>query len=1061
MTGDRSRLRNFVKKFIGTVRFGNDHFGAIMGYGDYVIGDSVISRVYYVEGLGHNFWFFSVDSENIGRTGNQRLDIVISLMMVTELMAPVQVSSGQAPILLSPDTISSGLVSNLMKGIQFAAGLQHEPSEASHIWGKYHTWNSISNPLNLSKHIENGLSLNLLINHWGIPSRTGYHMKQLATDALWCFYNSVLSNVEPKNFQSAATEDCWFQAMQDEIHEFDRLDVWELVPPPDKVNEVKSYGPPTGRFVDPERQPHGLSSDETTLTGPTKKHLEAVYNGSFGISKDPSICVFGIPERHRHGLTEYADADHAGCQDTRRSTSGSAQFLGDKLVSWSSKKQTSTSISSTEAEYIAIIIGLKKHIDIRIIYISDKWKKEWLSCIFVKTEYQLAAIFSKALAKRMRTIRSLLSRLRHEVYEAGGTGETLKRLQDDQDVYYDAYLENKVAQHTTRQVPGKGKEKVGEVKQPKFLLNLNHSKKEELGTTVYLQGHTPVQCISRPRDFPLFYAETMITLGSDTESEKIAFMWIEGRRIMAPGTVMKAKAGPNPDDTNIAESSTLPTTSDFAGTKTLNYRMLRSPSTVVYDQAESIWHRHYSARPLLSPLKIDISSDRSRVRTSFSPMFIGLYKPPQSHLQQQQQQLFTTTQFQQSSSVVVLISAMGELEQHISDRVDEIKSGNLPPLRARFKDIPTSDMKEILLSTHVGRRTTTREMLKRISYDALQASIPSLYEDGTLMMIKAQVGTNDGRRQDRPLQNLLVDISIIQICPCQQTLGSALEVEHMSLYMKARTCSKPGIMAWGKKPIFGLIKWMMHSSGYTSASRFHRDVNNAGHITISTRTVFFNKDLDEYLLPIWSQKCGRRPCHSQDEGSAYYPDVGLEQLVLTHDQFWIAGNLQANGHCSYVWVSLIGGLTTDFTIDDLSERRTAAAVRTHMRILMQTRYGVQMTCGSMKYTKFSDGTLQTVLTKHWDYAFQEFQSSGTKSGIEHRFWSKKDVAGSKELHFRYPETVKTRTYLSDWRALWVEILLKMNLPDHRSVLTDPEDQAKMEMETPRSSGVNSPPNAHT
>ncbi|GJW50391.1 retrovirus-related pol polyprotein from transposon TNT 1-94 [Tanacetum coccineum] len=52
MTGDRSRLKNFVNKFIGTVRFGNDHFGAIMGYGDYVIGDSVISH--YVEGLGHN-----------------------------------------------------------------------------------------------------------------------------------------------------------------------------------------------------------------------------------------------------------------------------------------------------------------------------------------------------------------------------------------------------------------------------------------------------------------------------------------------------------------------------------------------------------------------------------------------------------------------------------------------------------------------------------------------------------------------------------------------------------------------------------------------------------------------------------------------------------------------------------------------------------------------------------------------------------------------------------------------------------------------------------------------
>ncbi|GJR27391.1 retrovirus-related pol polyprotein from transposon TNT 1-94 [Tanacetum coccineum] len=53
-------------------------------------------------------------------------------------------------------------------------------------------------------------------------------------------------------------------------------------------------------------------------------------------------------------LTAYADADHAGCQDTRRSTSGSAQFLGDKLVSWSSKKQKSTAISTTEAEYIAM-----------------------------------------------------------------------------------------------------------------------------------------------------------------------------------------------------------------------------------------------------------------------------------------------------------------------------------------------------------------------------------------------------------------------------------------------------------------------------------------------------------------------------------------------------------------------------------------------------------------------------------------------------------------------------------------------------------------------------------
>ncbi|GKF24799.1 retrovirus-related pol polyprotein from transposon TNT 1-94, partial [Tanacetum coccineum] len=69
----------------------------------------------------------------------------------------------------------------------------------------------------------------------GNPSRPVSTRKQLATDALWCFYNSVLSKVELKNFKSAVTEDCWFQAMQNEIHEFDRLDVWELVSPLDRT----------------------------------------------------------------------------------------------------------------------------------------------------------------------------------------------------------------------------------------------------------------------------------------------------------------------------------------------------------------------------------------------------------------------------------------------------------------------------------------------------------------------------------------------------------------------------------------------------------------------------------------------------------------------------------------------------------------------------------------------------------------------------------------------------------------------------------------------------------
>ncbi|GKG47482.1 hypothetical protein Tco_0506967, partial [Tanacetum coccineum] len=54
-----------------------------------------------------------------------------------------------------------------------------------------------------------------LDNIIGNPYRPVSTRKQLAKDALWCFYNSLLSKVEPKNFQSVATEDCWFQAMQD------------------------------------------------------------------------------------------------------------------------------------------------------------------------------------------------------------------------------------------------------------------------------------------------------------------------------------------------------------------------------------------------------------------------------------------------------------------------------------------------------------------------------------------------------------------------------------------------------------------------------------------------------------------------------------------------------------------------------------------------------------------------------------------------------------------------------------------------------------------------------
>nr|GFB89941.1 integrase, catalytic region, zinc finger, CCHC-type, peptidase aspartic, catalytic [Tanacetum cinerariifolium] len=56
MTGNLKLLINFVWKFMGTVRFGNDHVAAILGFGDLQWGNILITRVYFVEGLGHNLF---------------------------------------------------------------------------------------------------------------------------------------------------------------------------------------------------------------------------------------------------------------------------------------------------------------------------------------------------------------------------------------------------------------------------------------------------------------------------------------------------------------------------------------------------------------------------------------------------------------------------------------------------------------------------------------------------------------------------------------------------------------------------------------------------------------------------------------------------------------------------------------------------------------------------------------------------------------------------------------------------------------------------------------------
>ncbi|GJU83198.1 putative ribonuclease H-like domain-containing protein [Tanacetum coccineum] len=58
---------------------------------------------------------------------------------------------------------------------------------------------------------------------------------QIHEQALFCYYDAFLTSVEPKNYKDALTQACWIEAMQEELHEFERLEVWEFVPPPDKA----------------------------------------------------------------------------------------------------------------------------------------------------------------------------------------------------------------------------------------------------------------------------------------------------------------------------------------------------------------------------------------------------------------------------------------------------------------------------------------------------------------------------------------------------------------------------------------------------------------------------------------------------------------------------------------------------------------------------------------------------------------------------------------------------------------------------------------------------------
>ena len=177
---------------------------------------------------------------------------------------------------------------------------------------------------------------------------------------------------------------------------------------------------------------------------PKESHLNAVKRIFRYLSGTINLGLF-YPITNAFDLVGYSDADYAGCQTDRKSTSGVCAFLGQSLVSWQCKKQTSVALSTAEGEYLAagsccsqmlwMIQTLRdfsikcgrvpiycdntstinisknpvnhsrtKHIDVRHHFLRDNVAKGKIELVFVPTELQLADIFTKPLAEERFTV---------------------------------------------------------------------------------------------------------------------------------------------------------------------------------------------------------------------------------------------------------------------------------------------------------------------------------------------------------------------------------------------------------------------------------------------------------------------------------------------------------------------------------------------------------------------------------------------------------------------------------------------------------------------------------
>nr|GEV48776.1 retrovirus-related Pol polyprotein from transposon TNT 1-94 [Tanacetum cinerariifolium] len=224
----------------------------------------------------------------------------------------------------------------------------------------------------------------------------------------------------------ALTQSCWIEAMQEELNEFERLEVWELVPRPDKVMVI------TLKWIYKVKLNNlgGILKNKARLVARGYRQEEGIdFEESFApVAKLEAIRIFFAYAAHKNmvvyqmdmkiaflngnlreevydssvALTAFEDADHAGCQDTR----------GKRLISWSSKRQKSAAISSklNTSHYLDVVLksyGCDHNLRTMAL---DSIKFQCTAIIKVLLPY--AAIMSNTLGLSISTSDTTLSRSR-------------------------------------------------------------------------------------------------------------------------------------------------------------------------------------------------------------------------------------------------------------------------------------------------------------------------------------------------------------------------------------------------------------------------------------------------------------------------------------------------------------------------------------------------------------------------------------------------------------------------------------------------------------------------